>query len=131
MRRAPRAFGFARRGFISALCLLALLAGLLAFPAAAAETSRRVALVVGNSGYVSLPKLRNPANDANLVAESLAKLGFEVVSVSDATLQNLKTVVARYGEMSPGADDALFCFSRHGVLPVDTNCTLTTAPTVR
>src|SRR5262249_61988714 len=112
MRRAPRAFGFARRGFISALCLLALLAGLLAFPAAAAETSRRVALVVGNSGYVSLPKLRNPANDANLVAESLAKLGFEVVSVSDATSENLQAAVVRFGGMTRGGAGALLYFPR-------------------
>ena len=121
MRRVSQLIGVSRRGFVSALCLLALLAGLLASPAPAAETGRRVALVIGNSGYVSLPKLRNPANDANLVAESLAKLGFEVVSMSDASFENLKAVVARFGEMSRGADVALFYFAGHGVQVGGTN----------
>jgi len=127
MRRARQVIGLSRRGLVLALWVLALLAGAMAPPASAAETGRRVALVVGNSSYMSLPKLRNPASDANLVAASLAKLGFEVVSMSDATFENLKAVVARFGEMARGADVALFYFAGHGVqvgganylLPID------------
>ena len=39
----------------------------------------RVALVIGNGGYQYLPRLDNPANDAQLMANTLKSLGFELV----------------------------------------------------
>ena len=38
---------------------------------------RRLALVIGNASYEKGP-LKNPVNDANLIAESLEKLDFDV-----------------------------------------------------
>jgi uncharacterized caspase-like protein len=49
----------------------------------------RVALVIGNANYTRLTKLKNPLNDARLMADRLTQLGFEVVSVSDRTLPQL------------------------------------------
>jgi hypothetical protein len=54
-----------------------LLAILSASPAAA---EKRIALVVGNSAYQSVPRLVNPTNDAVLVADTLGKLGFSLVA---------------------------------------------------
>ena len=45
-----------------------LLVSLVAAPAAA---EKRVALVIGNSTYVNVPRLSNPANDAKLMADTL------------------------------------------------------------
>ena len=46
---------------------------------APAHAAERVAPVVGNSSYQAVPKLDNPANDAKLMAETLARLGFSLV----------------------------------------------------
>ena len=47
-------------------------------PVAAAADGRRLALVIGNSDYVSVPRLDNPKNDATAVAQHLHDLGFSV-----------------------------------------------------
>ena len=45
--------------------------------AEARKPEKRVALVIGNARYPSIP-LANPENDARLIADNLRKLGFEV-----------------------------------------------------
>jgi TPR repeat protein len=92
--------------------VLVLFAGLLA--ATAAEAAR-VALVVGNSSYVALPQLKNPANDSALLADTLTKIGFEVVRVNDVDQQGLLAAVERFGEIARGAEVAVFYFAGHGV----------------
>ena len=50
-----------------------------------AWASARVALVVGNGDYApEIGKLKNPANDAKLMADTLKDLGFDVSLVVDA-----------------------------------------------
>ena len=46
-----------------------------------AWAERRVALVVGNSNYASVPKLPNPSRDANSVAQMFRDAGFDSVDV--------------------------------------------------
>ena len=41
----------------------------------------RLALVVGNSNYTNLPKLRNPLSDARAVADVLQKMGYNSIAV--------------------------------------------------
>jgi TPR repeat protein len=91
---------------------LALIASL--FAASAADAAR-VALVVGNSAYVALPQLKNPANDSALLAETLTGIGFEVVRVNDVDQQGLLAAVERFGEIARGAEVAVFYFAGHGV----------------
>jgi TPR repeat protein len=91
---------------------LILLAGL--FAASAADAAR-VALVVGNSAYTSLPQLRNPANDSALLADTLTSIGFEVVRVNDVDQPGLLAAVERFGELARGAEVAVFYFAGHGV----------------
>src|SRR5262245_20630679 len=50
-----------------------------------AQNIARFALVVGNSGYLNLPKLRNPANDARSISDSLHQIGFHTRLVLDAS----------------------------------------------
>ena len=40
------------------------------------SAQRRVALVIGNGAYQHLPRLENPANDAQLIATTLQSDGF-------------------------------------------------------
>jgi len=65
--------------FIIALLCVVLTAGTMAF----GSTSEKVALVIGNSNYSAVPKLRNPRNDAQDLAASLENIGFEVTTAFD------------------------------------------------
>jgi uncharacterized caspase-like protein len=86
-------------------------------PAPAA--GRRVALVVGNSGYKTVPPLANPANDARLMAEALKAIGFELVGgkalVDLADKGAMEQAVATFGELVKGAEVGLFFYAGHGV----------------
>jgi uncharacterized caspase-like protein len=70
------------------LCVLTIFAAI-DQPASASEP--RVALVIGNSEYgPEIGKLKNPANDAKLMAETLKGLGFSVDLVLDADQKAMK-----------------------------------------
>lgn len=101
------------------LCLLALaLAALAAAPAAAAEGGRRVALVVGNSDYRFVSPLANPQNDAKLIADTLAALGFTLVGggpVLNADKASFDAAVHEFGQQIVGADVAAFYYAGHGI----------------
>ena len=100
--------------------VIALIAILVMAPGVAIAASR-VALVVGNSQYVTLPQLHNPANDAAALAEALRSIGFEVVSVNDGDRGRLMAAIDQFGEISRGAEIALFYFAGHGVQVAGTN----------
>lgn len=80
---------------------------------------RRHALIIGNSEYnSSMGKLRNPANDARLMARTLRGLGFDVLLVLDANLKAMKGAVRDFGgrlEMASRDGVALFFYAGHGV----------------
>ena len=44
-----------------------------------AHAEKRVALVIGNSGYQHVARLANPANDASAFTDTLKRAGFDVV----------------------------------------------------
>src|SRR4029078_4614025 len=87
----------------------------------AAHADRRVALVVGNSAYGSSPALRNPANDANDMAETLKKLGFEVVLGIDLDQDRFATTIETFARALDGADAGLFFYAGHGLQINDKN----------
>jgi hypothetical protein len=105
-----------RIGIVSRLIFAAFL--LCAGLSSAAHAEKRVALVIGNSAYQSVPRLPNPDADAKLMSDTLLSLGFFVVGGSaqvdldktrfDAVLQEFKTQLV-------GADVALFYYAGHGV----------------
>jgi Caspase domain len=57
---------------------------------AGAANSRMVALVIGNSAYGVVGELKNPTDDARVVAEALRRIGFSVLSECD-TRENRAT----------------------------------------
>ena len=82
----------------------------------AVPAERRVALVVGNSGYAHATPLRNPANDAKLLAASLRQAGFtEVREVYDADLSTLGKALKDFGDLAVGSDWAVIYFAGHGI----------------
>jgi uncharacterized caspase-like protein len=101
------------RSIFGALLLLtsSLMAG-----SAAAE--KRVALVIGNSGYQHISRLENPVNDARLMAETLRSLGFSLVGGGprlDLDRAAFDQAVQEFGRSLSGADVGLFYFAGHGV----------------
>ena len=102
------------------LCLTAFLLSFALLAAVhTAKAAGRMALVVGNANYTGdmLSKLKNPANDAALIADALKKAGFEVDLVLDADLRGMKRAVQGFGKKlsasEPGAI-GLFYYSGHG-----------------
>ena len=90
----------------------------------------RIALVIGNSNYSSVAPLDNPSNDAQLIADTLGGLGFEVSLLLDAGQTEMMRGIAQFGRaLRDAGSDAtgLFYYAGHGVqsfgsnylLPVD------------
>jgi hypothetical protein len=101
------------------LCLL-----LIAAAAHAEAPGKRIALVVGNSGYRNVERLANPANDARLIAETLRAAGFTLVGGGaqlDVDKAAFDRVVQQFGRQLGGADVALFYYSGHGMQVQGTN----------
>ena len=93
------------------LTLAAVLCLALAVPATAAK---RVALVIGNSGYVNSP-LANPANDAAAMSAKLKSLGFEVIHHTDAELPDMDEALEAFYRKLQGAEAGLFYYAGHGM----------------
>lgn len=100
-----------RRFLLSLFAFVALAAPALAEP--------RIALVIGNSNYGGdLPKLPNPANDAELMASTLKKLGFKVVETRDADLNQMNRSIREFSNMLSSAGSqavGLFFYAGHGL----------------
>ena len=108
---------------------------LLAFPqtdkrVAPVEVSRRLALVIGQSAYRSVPALPNPANDAQAVSKLLTDSGFQVTSASNLTQNQMREAVSDFaGQVAAKGPDTvvLVFYAGHGLqidgenflLPVD------------
>lgn len=82
---------------------------------AADPSLNRVALVIGNSSYAQSP-LKNPANDANAMAETLRGLGFHVILKLDADQPAMEAAIDDFARrLLSGRHVALFYFAGHGV----------------
>ena len=86
----------------------------------AAESTLRVALVVGNGGYdpANIVRLDNPVNDARLMAATLERVGFEVSLVTDAGQDAMRRAIKAFGRRLRGAGASavgLFYYAGHGV----------------
>jgi uncharacterized caspase-like protein len=81
----------------------------------------RLALVIGNSNYTDLPKLKNPANDARAIVDALRDVGFEVTSITDASEINIRRAVRKFADQSGRADIALVYYAGHGAQVNGTN----------
>lgn len=89
----------------------------------ASETPARMALVIGNSDYRTSP-LINPGNDANLVADTLNGLGFDVSLHENLTYRDFARVVADFGRglAEAGPDTVgVFYYAGHAVQSEGTN----------
>ncbi|VIO73545.1 hypothetical protein CI41S_36490 [Bradyrhizobium ivorense] len=92
--------------------------------AAHAAAEKRIALVIGNSAYQNVTRLDNPRNDAVLMAETLAGLGFTLIggrAQLDLDKPSMDIAVQSFGRQVQGADVALFYYAGHGVQVAGSN----------
>ena len=78
----------------------------------------RLALVIGQSAYRSVPALPNPANDAKAVTQMLTDSGFEVSTAADLSQGQMREAVSDFaGKVAAkGADTvALVFYAGHGL----------------
>ncbi len=106
--------------FFAILAIAACGLGLGVLPGAApALADARVALVIGNGDYGGdLGKLKNPTNDAALMADTLKGLGFDVTLVEDADQKEMKRAIREFGQKLRGTGGngiGLFFYAGHGV----------------
>lgn len=99
--------------FFSPGVSLALLACFLCAGPASAET--RVALVIGNGAYANTAKLPNPPHDAEDVAASLKRSGFEVIEGADLRQADMQDLTIRFARAASRADVAMFYYSGHAM----------------
>ncbi|WP_246583313.1 caspase family protein [Bradyrhizobium iriomotense] len=89
---------------------------------APAQAEKRVALVIGNSAYKSVPKLANPANDAGLIGGMLRKAGFDTVDVrQDLSAPEMRKALREFGARTRDADVAVIYYAGHGLEVDGTN----------
>jgi uncharacterized caspase-like protein len=93
--------------------------------------AQRVALIVGNADYQQATPLNNTRRDAEAIAETFGRLGFEVILELDASQSATLDALDRFATALRGAEAAVFYYSGHGiqasgenyVLPVDIDIT--------
>lgn len=80
-----------------------------------AHAEKRVALVVGNSGYEHAGRLANPLNDAADMVAALAKHGFQVIEGYDLDKIAFDRKVRDFAAALKGAEAGVFFFAGHGL----------------
>jgi hypothetical protein len=88
----------------------------------AALAEKRVALVIGNSAYATVPKLPNPARDASAIGALLRGADFAVVEVrTDLTSALMRRALRDFSDHVRDADIAVVFYAGHGIEVNGTN----------
>ena len=83
-----------------------------------ALAENRIALVIGNSTYTSVPALPNPANDAKAMTQFLNAAGFEVLQAPNLTQSDMRRTISDFASVvaAKGPDTvALVFYAGHGL----------------
>ena len=100
-------------------------------PTPAQASGSRIALVIGNSTYLTQHYIPNPLNDAADMADALKRLGFTVTQGIDVRRAEMEAMLARFAEAARTADTALVYFSGHGLQHLGENYLVPTDARVR
>ena len=88
---------------------------LFVFIAQPGVADERIALVVGMADYKTVEQLDNTLNDAIGVSNTLTDIGFEVVTLLNATGEEFRDGVDAFSFRAETADLALIYFAGHGI----------------
>ena len=90
------------------------------------QEEKRLALVIGNANYEK-GELKNPVNDARLIASTLDSLDFDVILKENIESQiDFKRAILEFGKKRPKYDIAFVYYAGHGVQVSDENYLLPT-----
>lgn len=88
----------------------------MALSSGAAWADKRIALVVGNSSYQTVPQLPNPARDAKAVGQMFKDAGFDSVDVLlDLGNLDFKRAIRKFEASADQADIAVIYYAGHGI----------------
>ena len=87
----------------------------------------RIALVIGESRYLNLPRFLNPENDARSVAETFQNMGYNTQLLLDAPEESIRREIRKFASASGKADIAVVFYAGHAaqlngsnyLLPID------------
>jgi hypothetical protein len=74
----------------------------------------RVALIIGNSDYTAMNRLKNPVHDATDMAAVLRGLGFTVILKTDQNITGMKRAMRQFRRQLHDGGVGLFYFAGHG-----------------
>ena len=81
-----------------------------------ATSTKRVALLIGNTNYKHQAALRNPANDVELLGRTLRSAGFsKVVIEKDLTREGIYSALNRFSKIAGRADFSLVHYAGHAI----------------
>jgi len=81
-----------------------------------ATTEKRLALVIGNGAYKNTATLRTANNDAADMTAALTNFGFEVMSGTDQTKQQMTLLIQQFSDkLAQQGGVGLFFYAGHGV----------------
>ena len=87
-----------------------------------ALAEKRVALVVGNSAYLKVAKLPNPANDAAAMVAMLKAAGFDLVETKfNLAANEMRKALREFAAKARDADIAVVYYAGHGIELEGTN----------
>jgi formylglycine-generating enzyme required for sulfatase activity len=109
-----------RRSSWQVAVLCAALCSMVLF-APAADAAKRVALVIGNDTYDTLPALNNAGADARGMADKLRGLGFDVILKLNASSRDMGRALADFEGQAANAEVGLVFYAGHGIQAGGTN----------
>jgi hypothetical protein len=92
----------------------AIAAGLLSASPAFAQ-DKKVALVIGNAAYKNVVSLKNPVNDAADTGDALKRIGFDVITLSNAPVADMRRTLKQFGDKAKLAEVAVVFYSGHAL----------------
>jgi tetratricopeptide (TPR) repeat protein len=81
----------------------------------------RLALVIGNRKYSGFDTLKNSVQDAQDVADSLQRIGFQVIRLFDAPKNLMRSTFENFVDSLKSYEMGLFYYAGHGVQEDNTN----------
>ena len=87
----------------------------LTFGISFAEAAKRVALVIGNDSYKSLPDLNNARTDAHGMAKKLEELGWTVILKQNASRRDIFRSLAEFERRLKTVEAGLVFYAGHGI----------------
>ena len=88
---------------------------LLTAAALSANAAERVALIIGMSSYETILPLKNTANDARAIADTLEEIGFDVTTLIDVSGSQMQIALEEFAFNAETAELALIYFAGHGI----------------